>query len=81
MLSLMSFFDHQSIPESLITMENATALASELTSAHVVSDSDNSQNGHPETSVQEALEDDIDALRDYLFISFAPDGSTFECTD
>lgn len=78
LLSLMSFFDYQGIPESLLRIESPDASAPELASVHALGNGDDNLDACSETSVEDTLEDDIDTLRDYLFISVTSYGRTFE---
>ena len=66
-LSLMSFFDHQGIPEFLLRVKDVARPPHKHKDSLNLSDEDD-----------EAFEDDIVALRDYLFISVAQGESTFE---
>jgi tetratricopeptide (TPR) repeat protein len=70
LLSLMSFFDRQGIPEALVRNRRvAGGVEREM------SESDDSAS---ETSVDNEFEDDVLALRNYSFISITVDASTFE---
>jgi tetratricopeptide (TPR) repeat protein len=70
LLSLMSFFDRQGIPEALVRNRRvAGGVEREM------SESDDSAS---ETSVDDGFEDDVLALRNYSFISITVDASTFE---
>ncbi|CAI7629154.1 unnamed protein product [Penicillium viridicatum] len=70
LLSLMSFFDRQGIPESLVRYRPKANYRSRSTS-ELLSDSSDG-----ETSESD-FRDDITTLRDYLFISFSENGTTF----
>jgi Tetratricopeptide repeat len=79
LLSLMSFFDRQGIPEALIRNQSGTG------NRHGKLDADGGNGGESdaEDSVSEAgvndeFEDDILTLRNYSFISLTTDVTTFE---
>ena len=89
MLSLMSFFNHQGIPEFLLKArgrQQRYAASSNLDSDEYTDTSDNGVNGsNQETSDgsstdsgDQAFEGDLERLRDYCFVTVSPDGSTFE---
>ncbi|KAJ5372537.1 Tetratricopeptide-like helical [Penicillium concentricum] len=67
LLSLMSFFDRQGIPESLIRHQPAS---SEL-------QSDSSDGDTSESDTSPDFEDDVITLRDYSFISISEDTTSF----
>ena len=67
LLSLMSFYDHQGIPERLLRMQDIERAID-----------DDEQDASSSTSGDEAFEEDVNTLRDYLFISVTPEGSSFE---
>ena len=79
LLSLMSFFDRQGIPEALLRREStreigrgddeSNAVEGELSSDEEASSSESNDDG---------FEDDIDVLRSYSFISIEGDGMSFE---
>jgi tetratricopeptide (TPR) repeat protein len=62
LLSLMSFFDRQGIPEALLRSHNCSTA-----DKHV-----------PAASVNDRIEDDILMLRDYSFVTVTTDEKTFE---
>ncbi|KAJ5425957.1 Tetratricopeptide-like helical [Penicillium sp. CMV-2018d] len=70
LLSLMSFFDRQGIPESLVRYRPKANYRSRSTS-ELLSDSSDG-----ETSESD-FRDDITTLRDYSFISISENGTTF----
>jgi hypothetical protein len=90
LLSLMSFFDRQGIPEALlrnrderrnslqgqkeINDDNSTDIDTDIDAGH--SDDDEDRASQP--SVSDGFEDDVLALRNYSFISINTDGTTFE---
>ena len=67
LLSLMSFFDHQGIPERVLRVQDVEKV-----------EDDDEQDASSTTLNDEAFEEDIDTLRDYLFISVKPEGPSFE---
>ncbi|CAG8020814.1 unnamed protein product [Penicillium nalgiovense] len=72
LLSLMSFFDRQGIPESLIRHQpkaNDTSISEPL--------SDSSDGESSESDIGPDLEDDLTTLRDYSLISVSKDGTLF----
>ncbi|KAK3614601.1 hypothetical protein LTR56_026644 [Elasticomyces elasticus] len=78
LLSVMSFYDHQGIPESLLQVEGAIERTCRHGSTQTPSDAGDEADESSDTAADEAFEDDLATLRDYLFISVAPGGSTFE---
>jgi hypothetical protein len=86
LLSLMSFFDRQGIPEALLRSqdeqrnsqqdqkENNDDSYTEFDASYSDDDEDNGSR----SSVSDGFEDDLLALRNYSFISANMDGTTFE---
>jgi len=86
LLSLMSFFDRQGIPETLLRSqeeqrtsrqdqkENNDDSHTEFDAGYSDGDEDNGSG----SSVNDGFEDDLLALRNYSFISINTDGTTFE---
>ena len=77
LLSLMSFFDRQGIPEVLLRDRAEQGNSEQNLEEH---DGDNEQD-HDKDDISECsdeFEDDIVALRNFSFISINADGSTFE---
>ncbi|KAF2807030.1 putative kinesin [Mytilinidion resinicola] len=79
LLSLMSFFDRQGIPEALIRPQSETGNRHENSRAHSEDrkERDDEDSGS-EASADDGFEDDILILRDYSFISLTKDPTTFE---
>ncbi|KAL9629015.1 MAG: hypothetical protein Q9164_007057, partial [Protoblastenia rupestris] len=77
LLSLMSFFDRQGIPEALVLKQ--TEGGNGGGSPEVSDESNEEENGDSasESSEENEFEDDVQILRDYAFISIDTDG-TFE---
>jgi hypothetical protein len=75
LLSLMSFFDWQGIPEALfrsrIEQRNTRQVQKE-------SNNNNDEDDISQSSVSDEFEDDVVALRNYSFIAISADGTTFE---
>ncbi|KAF1348286.1 TPR-like protein [Lizonia empirigonia] len=85
LLSLMSFFDRQGIPEELVRSQEWSE--SEDESSDVInadekdsdSDSDSdSDNSESEASIDDSFEEDIAMLRDYSLIALTTDRTTFD---
>ncbi|KAH8760639.1 P-loop containing nucleoside triphosphate hydrolase protein [Hyaloscypha finlandica] len=90
LLSLMSFFDRQGIPEALLRNrdeyrnsqqgqkesndDDSTDIDADIDASHSDDDEDNAS----QPSVSDGFEDDVLALRNYSFISINTDGTTFE---
>ncbi|KAJ5820469.1 Tetratricopeptide-like helical [Penicillium riverlandense] len=80
LLSLMSFFDRQGIPDSLLREnEDMRQKLSGVPASNVdpMMD-DNNEDESTSVSVVDKFEDDILVLRDYSFISISADGVNFE---
>ncbi|MCJ1386364.1 hypothetical protein MMC17_009490, partial [Xylographa soralifera] len=77
LLSLMSFFDRQGIPEALLRDRAEQGNSEQNQEEH---DSDNEQDYDKDniSECSDEFEDDIVALRNFSFISINADGSTFE---
>ncbi|OCK77385.1 TPR-like protein [Lepidopterella palustris CBS 459.81] len=69
LLSLMSFFDRQGIPEALLRSESTRGIERGKDKWNAVEVDSDYNNG---------FEDDIDVLRSYLFISIEGNGMSFE---
>ncbi|KAJ5100680.1 hypothetical protein N7456_006732 [Penicillium angulare] len=73
LLSLMSFFDRQGIPESLVRYQSKSNDISTCTDIH----SDTSDEESSESDVGPDFEDDVAMLRDYSFIYISGDSTLF----
>lgn len=79
LLSLMSFFDRQGIPENLLRVQdternrNGSSSRDEVTIRSSEEDTDSSS----ESDLDHDFEDDITVLRDYSFIHTGEDSTTF----
>ncbi|KAH8645358.1 hypothetical protein BX600DRAFT_444524 [Xylariales sp. PMI_506] len=71
LLSLMSFFDRQGIPESLVQIRDVDEVNDNT------EDDDNSEEGASDSDTDDMFEDSVATLRDYSFISVNHDGATF----
>ncbi|KAF2715872.1 hypothetical protein K431DRAFT_199417, partial [Polychaeton citri CBS 116435] len=71
LLALMSFYDHQAIPDFLVRPQVVNNPSDDSSASRVDSDSNS------ESTVDDTFEKDIDTLRDYSFIS-ATTSSSFE---
>ncbi|OCK96219.1 putative kinesin [Cenococcum geophilum 1.58] len=79
LLSLMSFFDRQGIPEVLLRDQGGTGKRDERSGTDGKNDEESDEEGSVlEASVNDGFEDDISALRDYCFISITTDVAKFE---
>ncbi|KAH6702773.1 hypothetical protein BKA61DRAFT_646770 [Leptodontidium sp. MPI-SDFR-AT-0119] len=84
LLSLMSFFDRQGIPEALLrSREEQSQYNQEKNNDNNHPDidveySDGDEDRGSQSSVNDGFEDDLLALRNYSFISLSMDGTTFE---
>jgi len=86
LLSLMSFFDRQGIPEALLRSrdeqrnsrpdqkENNDNNYANIDASYINDDEDNAS----QSSVSDGFKDDVLTLRNYSFISVNTDGTTFE---
>jgi hypothetical protein len=86
LLSLMSFFDRQGIPEALLRNRGEQRNSRQ---GEIESNNDNSTDGDAvysdddedktlEPSISDGFEDDVLVLRNYSFISINMDGTTFD---
>ncbi|KAK2764263.1 hypothetical protein FQN54_008955 [Arachnomyces sp. PD_36] len=79
LLSLMSFFDRQGIPETLLRHTSGTTNSYEAPKEHARDEeSDDCEDSTSEVSVGDEFEDDILVLRDYSFIFVSADATSFE---
>ncbi|OCK85164.1 hypothetical protein K432DRAFT_343643 [Lepidopterella palustris CBS 459.81] len=81
LLSLMSFFDRQGIPEALLKIQDSPGnrvVKRDVRSDRYSSCENNGENAGSECGIDYDLEDDIDTLRSYSFITANIDGRTFE---
>ncbi|KAF8867326.1 putative kinesin [Acephala macrosclerotiorum] len=86
LLSLMSFFDRQGIPEALLRSRSEQRNSRQGQEESSDDDYDNLDTGYSDddkdnasqSSVSEGFEDDVLILRNYSFISVNTDGTTFE---
>ena len=82
LLSLMSFFDPQGIPEYVLQHqarhENDQEDQVEFEEHDIASHSDIAEDASSQPSASDEFEDDVQALRNFSFISISPDGATFE---
>ncbi|KAF1935661.1 hypothetical protein EJ02DRAFT_484082, partial [Clathrospora elynae] len=80
LLSLMSFFDRQGIPEDLLRprteQQGARTIQTEKVRNH--GDSDSDDNISQSSAGDDEFEDDIVALRNFCFISVDTSGTSFE---
>jgi hypothetical protein len=77
LLSLMSFFDRQGIPEALVRSIDIVQNHENLGGANV-DDEDNNEDSSSESIKNDGFEDDISILRNYSFISANADTTTLE---
>ncbi|CAF3525353.1 unnamed protein product [Fusarium graminearum] len=75
LLSLMSFFDRQGIPESLVALPKDSRNTAQSNRHNDISDSDTQDSGD---KTESGLEDDIAILRNYCLIMQGEDTNTFE---
>ncbi|RGP77945.1 kinesin light chain [Fusarium longipes] len=75
LLSLMSFFNRQGIPESLLKSSKDSHGTAPLTDYDQKSDSDSQVSGD---ETENEFEDDVKTLRDYCLITQGQDAGTFE---
>jgi hypothetical protein len=83
LLSLMSFFDRQGIPEALLRRESTRESTREMgrgedESNAVEGESSSDEEASSSESNDDGFEDDVDMLRSYSFISIEGDGMSFE---
>ena len=79
LLSLMSFFDRQGIPEVLLRDRGGTGKRDERPGTDGKNDEESDEEGSvSEASVNDGFEDDVSTLRDHCFISITTDVATFE---
>ncbi|KAJ5620527.1 P-loop containing nucleoside triphosphate hydrolase protein [Penicillium lagena] len=81
MLSLMSFFDRQGIPDSVLRENNGTRCDIRSLPTHDRDEANNisdREDSGSESSEVDIFEDDIVVLRDYSLISISADGTNFE---
>ncbi|KAF2464373.1 uncharacterized protein BDR25DRAFT_96892 [Lindgomyces ingoldianus] len=79
LLSLMSFFDRQGIPEALLRDQYRTENRhGGVEAIHRDSEDSDSDNNELEASVDDVFEGDINMLRNYSFIWVTTDASTFD---
>ncbi|KAF2249838.1 TPR-like protein [Trematosphaeria pertusa] len=79
LLSLMSFFDRQGIPEALLRGQGGTGEGHARLRTDEKSDEESEEeDSASEDSIDDGFEDDVSTLRDYCFISVAADVATFE---
>ncbi|PQE28655.1 hypothetical protein CJF32_00011397 [Rutstroemia sp. NJR-2017a WRK4] len=85
LLSLMSFFDRQGIPEALLRSreEQRNSQQDEKESnddnhADITNYSDDDEDSSSQSTVNDSFEEDILVLRNYSFISINTDSATFE---
>jgi tetratricopeptide (TPR) repeat protein len=76
LLSLMSFFDRQGIPEALL--RSRTERRNSQQDQRGNNDSEEDEDSKSQCSVSDRFEDDILALRNYSFIFVNADSTTFE---
>ncbi|PQE31720.1 hypothetical protein CJF32_00001045 [Rutstroemia sp. NJR-2017a WRK4] len=84
LLSLMSFFDRQGIPEALLQSREDQAnsqqdreKSNDDDHAHLAGFADDDDDSSSQSTIDDRFEKDILALRDYSFISIAADRTTF----
>ena len=79
LLSLMSFFDHQGIPEALLRNQTKQGNAGQAQRGRSGNDdTDDDEDSESQSSVSDEFEDDVLALRNYSFIFVNKDTTTFE---
>jgi tetratricopeptide (TPR) repeat protein len=84
LLSLMSFFDRQGIPEEVLRDQgkqedsNSNQQGKKAEDVGIDEDDDRSQSSVSDESEDDAFEDDVVALRSFCFISDETDSTTFE---
>jgi hypothetical protein len=80
LLSLMSFFDRQGIPEALLQRRAAQTgtKRSQKELTHDIWESDEEDNASLSSTDNDQFEDDIMALRNFYFISVNTEGTSFE---
>ncbi|CZR68212.1 related to kinesin light chain [Phialocephala subalpina] len=78
LLSLMSFFDRQGIPEALLRSRDEQRNNNDVYTSNDAGYSDDDEDNTSQSSVSDGFEDDILVLRNYSFISVNTDGITFE---
>jgi hypothetical protein len=78
LLSLMSFFDRQGIPEALVRRVEMGQSREDIGVASVDEDNVRGKDSTSESTGDDEFEDDILTLRNYSFISVNADGTTFE---
>ncbi|KAG4429842.1 hypothetical protein IFR05_014674 [Cadophora sp. M221] len=79
LLSLMSFFDRQGIPDTLLqnrSQQTKTTLSNSIDTDTSYSDDD--EDGTSKSSVSDGFEEDVSVLRNYSFISVNTNGTSFE---
>ncbi|KAI9761339.1 MAG: hypothetical protein M1840_001963 [Geoglossum simile] len=79
LLSLMSFFDRQGIPEALVRYRSGTGNRHRDSGANNRnSEESDGEDSASEASIEDGFEDDILTLRNYSFISLTTDATIFE---
>ena len=78
LLSLMSFFDRQGIPEALLRRGETSQSREKLGEADMDDENDNDEDSTSQSTLDDGFEDDILTLRNYSFISVNADNITFE---
>ena len=80
LLSLMSFFDCQGIPETVLRAEDVAISVHSRKTTYTLSDEDDKDDNPDDSfgaSGDETFEEDVATLYDYSFISVVPKNSTF----
>ncbi|THX68824.1 hypothetical protein D6D04_10469 [Aureobasidium pullulans] len=78
LLSLMSFFDHQGIPESILRLRHLPRLGADNGSKQTISDDGNTTDSSSELSAADEMGKDIITLQNYSFVSDTPHGKPFK---
>jgi hypothetical protein len=78
LLSLMSFFDRQGMPESLLRYRPQQEHAQQKQSNDIEHDSDDDEDDESLSIEKDEFVDDVLTLRNFSFISVNADGTTFE---
>ncbi|KAF2838466.1 putative kinesin [Patellaria atrata CBS 101060] len=79
LLSLMSFFDRQGIPEALIRTQSGMGNRQEdVGTINLDGENSNSDDSKSEASIDDGFEEDILTLRNYSFIALTTDAITFD---
>ncbi|KAF1935426.1 hypothetical protein EJ02DRAFT_507071 [Clathrospora elynae] len=79
LLSLMSFFDRQGIPETLVRNQSGTGnRQGGVEAINADGENCNSDDSESEASIEDGFEEDVLTLRNYLFIALTTDATMFD---